>query len=261
MVVLSGSVLHQIAPPVAGAKGQQQAKIIQALDDVIDATLRRFGIDNDLRRAHFLAQICHESDGFCTTVEYASGKAYEGRADLGNTEPGDGVRYKGRGLIQLTGRANYRQYGNELQCDLVGDPDIAAQPAYSLLIACAFWTRNGLNSLADLDDIERITRRINGGLNGLADRRACLARAKAALARQGRPATAAETRTILRRGDRGGQVAALQSLLCAKGFAVAADGDFGSATDRAVRQFQASLGLVADGVVGPQTWHRLQDAA
>lgn len=260
MVVLNGSMLRQIAPPVAGAKGQQQAKIIQALDAVLDETLRRFGIDNDMRCTHFLAQICHESDGFCTTVEYASGKAYEGRADLGNKEPGDGVRYKGRGLIQLTGRDNYRRYGKDLRLDLVGDPDLAAEPATSLLIACAFWTLNGLNSLADLNDVEAITRRINGGLNGLADRRACLARAKAALAGQGGPTTTAVPRVLLRRGDRGDQVATLQSLLSAKGFSVAADGHFGPATDRAVRRLQGTLGLVADGVVGPQTWRRLEEA-
>jgi putative chitinase len=247
-------------PPVSGAKGERQASIIRALDGVLADTLARFGIDSDLRRAHFLAQICHESDGFCTTMEYASGEAYEGRADLGNSEPGDGARYKGRGLIQLTGRANYQRYGELLQLDLVGHPELVADPATSLVIACKYWTLNGLNPLADQDDIETITRRINGGLNGLADRRACLARAKEALAGQAKPAETA-SQLILRLGDRGEQVATLQSLLGASGFTILADGNFGPATDAAVRQFQARLGLQADGVVGPGTWQALQHKA
>jgi putative chitinase len=113
-----------------------------------------------------------------------------------------------------------------------------------------------LNPLADQDDIETITRRINGGLNGLADRLACLARAKRALAGQGVAATA-NPRPTLRRGDKGEQVAALQAILGAKGFALRADGDFGLATAAAVKDFQASRGLPADGVVGPRTWQML----
>jgi putative chitinase len=127
---------------------------------VLADTLAKFQIDSELRVAHFLAQTCEESDGYCTTVEYASGAAYEGRADLGNTQLGDGVRFEGRGLIQLTGRANYDQYGDLLQLDLVGDPDLASEPATSLLIACEYWQQHKLNAFADQDDIETITRRI-----------------------------------------------------------------------------------------------------
>lgn len=261
MTVIDDKVLRQVAPRVGGAKGDQQAKIIQALSGVLADTLARFEINSDLRRSHFLAQTCHESDGFCTTVEYASGQAYEGRTDLGNSQPGDGVRYKGRGLIQLTGRANYQRYGDLLQLDLVGKPELAADPATSLLVACEYWKLRGLNTFADQDDLETITRRINGGLNGLADRRACLARAKAALAGPGAQATAATARPLLRRGDAGDQVAALQAMLAAQGFAVPADGDFGGATDAAVRQFQTRQGLQADGVVGPGTWQALAQTA
>ncbi|HJS98961.1 MAG TPA: peptidoglycan-binding protein [Terriglobales bacterium] len=261
MTGINIDTLRQVAPRVSGAKGAQQAKILQALGGVLADTLARFEIDNDLRRAHFLAQICHESDGFCTTVEYASGQAYEGRADLGNTRPGDGPRYKGRGLVQLTGRANYAQYGKLLGLNLVDNPELAADPATSLVIACEFWTLQRLNPLADQDDIEKITRRINGGLNGLADRLACLARAKAALAGQGVAATAGNSRPTLRRGDKGEQVAALQAILGAKGFALRADGDFGLATAAAVKDFQASRGLPADGVVGPRTWQMLGQVA
>jgi putative chitinase len=258
MIQLPNDIMRQVAPRVGGQKGAKQATIIQEVSAVLSETLAKFQIDSELRVAHFLAQTCHESDGFCTTVEYASGQAYEGRIkDLGNTQPGDGVRYKGRGLIQLTGRANYKQYGDLLQLDLVGDPDLASQPATSLLIACEYWQRRRLNALADQDDIETITQLINGGLNGLSDRQACLQRAKAALAAGGTGAVTAEARPILRLGDDGDQVAALQAMLAAKGFAIPTDGHFGVATDTSVKQFQQSRGLQADGVAGPHTWQAL----
>jgi putative chitinase len=141
-----------------------------------------FEIDRDpLRLAHFLAQLAHESDGFRAMEEYASGEAYEGRADLGNTQPGDGKLYKGRGPIQITGRANYRHFGQIIGIDLEGHPQIAAIPSIGMLTACAFWEARGLDRPAASDDIVAITRRINGGLNGLEERRARLAKAKALL--------------------------------------------------------------------------------
>jgi putative chitinase len=255
-MAIDGELLRKIAPQVGGGKGQHQAKIIAALSPVLSATLNRSEVDSNQCTAHFLAQTCHESDGFCTTVEYASGDAYEGRVDLGNTEPGDGPRYKGRGLIQLTGRANYQRYGDRLGLDLVGHPELAADPPTSLSIACEYWGEHGLNAFADRDDIETITRRINGGLNGLESRRTYLARAKAALGIAGTSATAA-TRPTLRLGASGAQVGELQSLIAAKGVAAAVDGQFGAATEAAVQQFQSSRGLSADGVVGAQTWDAL----
>jgi putative chitinase len=124
-----------------------------------------------LRFAHFFAQLGHESGGFRYMEEIASGSAYEGRADLGNVNPGDGRRFKGRGPIQLTGRANYREYGRTLGIDLETHPEIAALPSLGMMTACAYWTKKGLNVLADRDDVEVITKRINGGLNGFADRK------------------------------------------------------------------------------------------
>jgi putative chitinase len=259
-MAIDGELLRKIAPEVGGTKGQNQARIIAALGPVLSVTINKFEISTDLRASHFLAQTCHESDGFCTTVEYASGDAYEGRGDLGNTEPGDGPRYKGRGLIQLTGRANYKRYGDLLDFDLVGNPDVAADPPKSLMIACEYWREHGLNTLADHDDIETITRRINGGLNGLASRRSYLARAKAALGIASAAGPTIATTTTLRLGASGEQVAELQSMLATKGFNVAADGQFGPATTAAVQQFQTSRGLPADGVVGPQTWDALTQA-
>ncbi len=183
MIAIDEAVLEDIAPTEGGNRASQQASIIGALGRILAATLDNFEINTGLRAAHFLGQVCHESDGFCTTVEYASGQAYEGRADLGNTQPGDGPRYKGRGLIQLTGRSNYQTYGAKLGIDLMNKPELAAEPKIALIIACQFWKQRDLNSPADKDDIITITKRINGGLNGLEQRRAYVAKAKAALSR------------------------------------------------------------------------------
>lgn len=134
------------------------------------------------RLAHVMAQLGHESDGFRAMEEYASGAAYEGRADLGNVQSGDGRRYKGRGPIQVTGRVNYRLYGRKIGIDLERRPELASAPSIGLHVSCAYWTDKGLNTLADADDVEAITLRINGGTNGLPDRRARLAAAKLLLA-------------------------------------------------------------------------------
>jgi len=154
---------------------------IDTFFDPILATLARYDITTPLRIAHFLAQIAHESGCLVYTEEIASGKAYDGRADLGNTEPDDGPRFKGRGLIQLTGRFNYQNYGKACGRDLEHGTNpglVATDPALATDVAGWFWAGRNLNALADKDDLDGITRRINGGLNGLADRAAFLARAK-----------------------------------------------------------------------------------
>lgn len=141
----------------------------------------RFGIVTALQKAHFLAQVAHESDGFRTATEYASGRAYEGRKDLGNTQPGDGVRFKGRGLIQLTGRSNYHEYSHAMYGDdrCVREPAMVAELPDAALAAGWYWQSRRLNVLADKDDIRAVTKRINGGYNGLADRQRYLDKAKA----------------------------------------------------------------------------------
>jgi putative chitinase len=145
--------------------------------------LRTYGIlDTPLRLAHFMAQVAHESGGFRYMEEIASGQAYEGRADLGNTQAGDGKRYKGRGPIQETGRANYRRDGQTLGIDFESHPEIVALPSIGLLVACLYWSRNGINALADADDVLAVTRKINGGTNGLDERKAYLVKAKGLLA-------------------------------------------------------------------------------
>ena len=113
--------------------------------------------------------------------EIASGKAYEGRKDLGNTQPGDGMRFKGRGPIQLTGRANYRAAGKALGLDLEHNPKQAASPEVGFRTAAWFWNSRNLNSLRTQGDFRGITKRVNGGYNGLADREAYYKRALNAL--------------------------------------------------------------------------------
>ncbi|MGH7020012.1 MAG: glycoside hydrolase family 19 protein [Brevundimonas sp.] len=143
---------------------------------------RTYGIlDTGLRLAHFMGQCSHESGGFRYMEEIASGQAYEGRANLGNTQPGDGKRFKGRGPIQLTGRANYRRVGRKIGIDLESHPDMVSHPSVGLLVGCVYWADRSLNAKADADDLLGLTRAINGGTNGLEDRKVQTAKAKAVI--------------------------------------------------------------------------------
>jgi putative chitinase len=151
------------------------------LVEAINNTFADYEINTPLRQSHFLAQIIHESAAFCYTKEIASGAAYEGRIDLGNIHPGDGIRYKGRGYIQLTGRANYTKLSAFLGRDFLKQPELLEALPYAMLAAGWYWDAHKLNLLADLDDVEKITRKINGGLNGFADRKNWLAKCKEVL--------------------------------------------------------------------------------
>lgn len=156
--------------------------ILDGLADAMPRMVEEFGIDTSLRQQHFLSQCAHESDHFRTTQEYASGAAYEGRKDLGNTQRGDGRRFKGRGLIQLTGRANYARAALALDRDFIADPEQVERFPYAADVSGWFWKVNDLNALADKDDVRAVTRRVNGGLNGLASRTACLETARTCIA-------------------------------------------------------------------------------
>lgn len=156
---------------------------LQLFVDPLNVAMREFEIDQTAaRESMFLAQLAHESGGFHYVRELASGEAYEKRADLGNTEDGDGVRFKGRGLIQITGRDNYRDCGDALGLDLISCPELLEQPDNAARSAGWFWASRHLNELADRGDFLAVTKRINGGTNGLADRQAYLKRAEAVLA-------------------------------------------------------------------------------
>ncbi len=149
----------------------------------LEEAMAEFGIDTPQRQAMFLAQVCHESGALRYVRELATGAAYEGRLDLGNTQPGDGTRFRGRGLIQITGRANYRECSRALFGDdrLLDQPDLLERDSDAARSAAWFWSSRGLNALADAGDFRAVTRRINGGLNGWADRVAAWERAQAAL--------------------------------------------------------------------------------
>lgn len=142
-----------------------------------------FDINTAERVAAWLAQLAHESGQLRYVREIASGEAYEGRKDLGNTQPGDGARFRGRGLIQITGRANYEQLRASLGLDCVAHPVILEDPHNAARVSGWFWKGRGLNELADGGTVNftKITRRINGGTNGLADREMFYSRARAAL--------------------------------------------------------------------------------
>jgi putative chitinase len=147
--------------------------------------MQHYQIIGPKRMAAFIAQIGHESGQLQFVREIwgptpAQAK-YEGRADLGNTVKGDGSRYRGRGLIQITGRANYVACGEALGLDLANQPELLELPQHAAMSAAWFWKQKGLNDLADKDQFNTITRRINGGLNGLQDRLEIWTRARAVL--------------------------------------------------------------------------------
>lgn len=166
--MLTDSDLQQIMPKLSQAKRQLYLPFINRAMEVYE-------IDTPLRVSAFLAQMAHESGELKYMEEIwgptAQQKKYEPPSDvargLGNTHPGDGFRYHGRGPIPITGRANYEKYGDLLGVDLVGNPDLAATPQYAFSTAGLFWKLNGLNELADVQDFWAITKRINGGLHGL----------------------------------------------------------------------------------------------
>jgi putative chitinase len=146
------------------------------------AGMKKYAITTPIRMAHFVAQIAHETASFLYAEEIADGSAYEGRRDLGNTEPNDGKCFKGRGLIQLTGRANYAAYSKDCGADYVSRPEaVASDPFVAVDVACWYWNKRAINRFADADDVKAVTKAINGGYNGLDDRMEYLARAKGVL--------------------------------------------------------------------------------
>lgn len=165
----------------------------QRMDKLLDlgaacaVHVARFGlIDTVPRLANFFGQAAHESGGFRYMREIwgptPAQMRYEGRSDLGNTQRGDGMRFMGRGIFQMTGRANYTDMAMRTGLPLVDQPDLAERPDTAVLTACIFWQTRKLSLLADAGNEDAITRRINGGKNGMADRREKVAKAKALFA-------------------------------------------------------------------------------
>lgn len=140
----------------------------------IEKAMERYRIDSLKRIAAFLAQIAHESGGFRYVREIwgptETQQKYEGRIDLGNIQPGDGYKFRGRGLIQITGRSNYAKMSMKLNVDCIANPAVLEEPHYAAMSAGLYWSERRLSELADADDFKGITKKINGGLNGYDDR-------------------------------------------------------------------------------------------
>ena len=155
--------------------------ILEAIDGVgIDLA----HLNTPIRLAYFMAQCAHESGGFQFTKEIGSTRylqRYEGRKDLGNTEAGDGIRYCGRGLIMVTGRSNYALCQEWTKLPLLDQPEILEEPGPAVRSACWYWISRNLNAICDAQNFTLLTRRINGGTNGLKNRQDWLKKIKAAL--------------------------------------------------------------------------------
>lgn len=281
----------------------------QAKSDYLEAItnaqgeLKQFGLlDNQRRIKHFLAQGAAETGGFTIYEEsgaysaarllkifpkyfksLSEAKAYANKPQaifnrtyggrLGNTLPGDGYKYRGRGILQLTGKDSYKEHGSRLGLDLVESPDQAAKPEISILLAISYWTSLGLNSYADSNDLLAVSRGINGGdpkrniqPNGMADRRTWLARLEKLNfstneALDVAPFSEAGT---LKEGDTGDEIKRLQTALRAKGYASGAiDGVFGANTRRAVQAFELDIikpDYAPEGIFKPAYWSELEQA-
>lgn len=160
------------------------------LGRAMSADFPKYAIATPLRIAYFIGQACHETGGFRYLSELGSGRdanhdgyddylqQYDYRKDLGNTTLGMGPKYRGRGIFQITGWFNYMRYGRRIGIDLLSFPEKAAEPETATLTACLFWADRKLNDWADKDDINTVTRKINGGQNGLSDRQTITYRMK-----------------------------------------------------------------------------------
>lgn len=240
---------------------------VAAIAERGDGVLARHAVSG-LRLEHFLAQVGHESAGLTALEENLSysaarlcavwparfvsaeaaapfarnppalaNRVYGGRMGNGGEATGDGWAFRGRGYIQLTGRAAYRETGRRAGLDLEVSPDLAAAPDHALAVACAFWSWRGLNALCDRDDLVALTRRINGGSHGLADRGAWLDKVRRVLGQDRRDWPAAT-------------VVALQRALQEAGYGEcgAADGLIGPRTLAAVARLRRERNLAGAGV-------------
>ena len=266
-------------------------KVVDAWFDALVDIMPKYGITTERRVAHFLSQCAHESNNFRSLEEnlnYSAkalravfgryfGAAPKRDADeyhrnpemianyvymdeyrkykMGNTEDGDGWRFRGRGLKQLTGRENYTRFGATVDMTAEQAAEYVATEKGAVESACWFWDANNLNSIADTDDVVKMTKKINGGNIGLESRQKRYTKAMEVF---GSPVTLADDAGdddfdvddigVLRKGCRGEGVQMMQEAL-----GIGADGIFGPGTERKLKEWQASKGLVADGIAGPAT--------
>ena len=267
--------------------------------DAMCDILPKYGITTTRRVAHFVSQCAHESNNFNSleenlnyseksllavfgryfgsapkrnAAEYArnpekiANYVYQDEfrsSKMGNTNPGDGWRFRGRGLKQLTGRENYTNFGKSVNMTAEQAAEYVATEKGAIESAAWFWNNKKLNSIADTDDVTKMTKIINGGDIGLADRQARYSKAMSVL---GSPVTLSEVKEsndssvdigdigVLRKGSKGEGVKMMQAAL-----GVTADGDFGPGTERKLKEWQAANGLTADGIAGPMTLAKLLD--
>ena len=266
--------------------------------DALCELLPKYGITTERRVAHFLSQCAHESAGFKRLEENLNYSAKSLRAvfgryfgpapkrdadeyhrkpemianyvymdefrkyKMGNVNEGDGWRFRGRGLKQLTGRENYTRFGATVDMTAEEAAEYVATPAGAIESACWFWDANNLNDIADGDDVKRMTKKINGGSIGLDDRKRRYMHAMEVLGMDAEDLAADDDDIedilddigVLRKGSRGEGVKLMQEAL-----GVGADGAFGPGTERALKEWQAANGLVADGIAGPATLAKMFD--
>jgi len=261
-------------------------KEVDAWCEELNKAFDKYQINTPQRIAGFISQCAHESADFTrleenlnysekalnsvfgryfgegkrNAAEYARNpekianyvymdKYRSARGALGNTQDGDGWRFRGKGMKQVTGRNNFTAFGKAFGMTAEEAADWAETKEGALASALWFWDSNNLNSIADTGDVTALTKRINGGDIGLADRKSRYATAMGALT--GNMPSRAEF-TTCRIGDKGNSVKMVQQRL-----GLAADGVFGNGTDAAVKKWQAANGLVADGIVGPATYAKM----
>ena len=267
-------------------------KDVDAWYEALVAVMPKYGINTERRAAHFISQCAHESNNFRSLEEnlnysekalnavfgryFGTGGTKRNAAEyarnpekianyvymdefrkykMGNVNAGDGWLFRGRGLKQLTGRENYTRFAKTVDMTAEQAATYVATPKGAVESACWFWDANKLNTIADTDDVTRMTKKINGGNIGLADRQS---RYKKAMEVFGNPVSITEDAGdddfeiedigVLRKGSRGEGVKMMQEAL-----GVGADGAFGPGTERALKEWQTSKGLVADGIAGPAT--------
>ena len=245
--------------------------------DAMQRVLPKWDIDTIDRVAGFIAQTSHESAGYSVLTENLNYSAealdkifpkyfkragrdakdyhrqpekianviYANRMDNGDTDSGDGWRFRGGGILQLTGRHNYTQFGKAEDKTAEEATEFVRSPIGALASACWFWDTNNINKYCDAQDITGMTKRINGGTIGLEDRKKHYAHALEVL---GGHYTPRETYETVRLGSKGPTVVKLQETL-----GLTADGIFGKGTEAKLKGWQSLRGLTADGIAGPQT--------